>query len=65
MIKVLTKGKREKGSGKWVFLLGKSKNVVKSFSLFLSFVWKRGVLSEDGIWNLLAEVRELEKRLKK
>lgn len=26
---------------------------------------KRGVLSEDGIWNLLAEVRELEKRLKK
>ncbi len=24
---------------------------------------KRGVLSEDGIWNLLAEVRELEKRL--
>lgn len=26
---------------------------------------KRGVLSEDGLWNLLAEVRELEKRLKK
>ena len=26
---------------------------------------KRGVLSEDGIWNLLAEVHELEKRLKK
>ena len=26
---------------------------------------KRGVLSEDGIWNLLAEVRELDNRLKK
>lgn len=26
---------------------------------------KRGVLSEDGIWNLLADVRELNKRLKK
>ena len=26
---------------------------------------KRGVLAEDGIWNLLAEVRELEKWLKK
>ena len=24
---------------------------------------KRGVLSEDGIWNLLAEVRELNDRL--
>ena len=26
---------------------------------------KRGVLSEDGIWNLLAEVHELDNRLKK
>lgn len=26
---------------------------------------KRGVLSEDEIWNLLAEVRELDNRLKK
>ena len=26
---------------------------------------KRGVLAEDGIWNLLAEVRELDNRLKK
>lgn len=26
---------------------------------------KRGVLSEDGIWNLLTDVRELNKRLKK
>ena len=25
---------------------------------------KRGVLSEDGIWNLLTDVRELNKRLK-
>ena len=26
---------------------------------------KRGVLSEDGIWNLLADVSELNKRLQK
>lgn len=26
---------------------------------------KRGVLSEDGIWNLLTDVHELNKRLKK
>lgn len=26
---------------------------------------KRGVLSEDGIWNLLAEVHKLDNRLKK
>lgn len=25
---------------------------------------KRGVLSEDGIWNLLSDVRELDKRIK-
>ncbi|MBP3777155.1 MAG: DUF4298 domain-containing protein [Prevotella sp.] len=25
---------------------------------------KRGVLSEDGIWNLLADIRELNHRLK-
>ncbi len=25
---------------------------------------KRGILSEDGIWNLLADVRELNNRLK-
>ncbi|MBO6059032.1 MAG: DUF4298 domain-containing protein, partial [Bacteroidaceae bacterium] len=25
---------------------------------------KRGVLSEDGIWNLLSDVRELNDRLK-
>ncbi len=25
---------------------------------------KRGVLSEDGIWNLLEEYRELQKRMK-
>ena len=26
---------------------------------------KRGVLSEDGIWNLLEEVRELKERIEK
>ena len=26
---------------------------------------KRGVLSEDGIWNLLSDVRDLNERLKK
>ena len=25
---------------------------------------KRGVLSEDGIWNLLSDARELDKRIK-
>ena len=25
---------------------------------------KRGVLSEDGIWNLLSDIRELEERMK-
>lgn len=25
---------------------------------------KRGVLSEDGVWNLLADIRELNQRLK-
>ena len=31
MIKVLTKGKQKKEQGKWIFLLGKSRNVVKGF----------------------------------
>ena len=26
---------------------------------------KRGVLSEDGIWNLLSDAREMSKRIKK
>lgn len=26
---------------------------------------KRGVLSEDGMWNLLSDIRELEERMKK
>jgi len=31
LIKVLTKGKLKKEQGKWIFLLGKSRNVVKGF----------------------------------